>query len=77
MKIQLTPEMVTEMGKEWGEVYLSSLPAMSDDSSLYISQNGRNCRGQVEVRNPPFLKVWWVSLSLTYPPTKNNFKSYI
>ncbi len=27
MKIQLTPEMVTKMGKEWGQVYLSSLPA--------------------------------------------------
>ena len=27
MKIKLTPEMVMEMGKEWGQVYLSSLPA--------------------------------------------------
>ncbi|EDN70526.1 hypothetical protein BGP_3793 [Beggiatoa sp. PS] len=27
MKIELTPEMVMEMGKEWGDVYLSGMPA--------------------------------------------------
>jgi len=27
MKMELTPEIVMEMGKEWGEVYLSSMPA--------------------------------------------------
>jgi len=27
MKIEMTPQMVTEMGKEWGEVYLSAMPA--------------------------------------------------
>ena len=27
MKFELTPEMVIEMGKEWGEVYLSGMQA--------------------------------------------------
>jgi len=27
MKIEMTPQMVTEMGKEWGEVCLSAMPA--------------------------------------------------